>query len=191
MLKIMRVVKERKGYELGKVIRVGVVPSGDAVNPAYAAYSGMYWHTSKNMDDNYFTQDELEQVHVSLEEVMSYSITYTDSGVQDNEDFFSALGVDEWDFDWERSDEFDKRTTSEFFGRWYCTDTWVGVGLLSIDGERVALFSQTGRKNDCNFKWLSKEAKMKAKTFAQEFVKTEEDLDDVLEEDENLVYFIY
>lgn len=190
-MKIMRVVKEREGYELDQVIRVGVVPSGGSVNPDYAAYSGMYWHIGENMDDNYFTQDELEQVHVSLEEVMSYPITYTDSGVQGNEDFFSALGVNEWDFDLKRSDEFNQRTTLQFFDRWYCTDTWVGVGLLSIDGERVALFSQTGRKNDCNFKWLSKEAKMKARAFAQEFVKTEEDLDDVLEEGENLVYFIY
>lgn len=190
-MKIMRVVKEREGYKLGKVVHVGVVPSGDSVNPVYAQYSGMYWHIDENMRDNYFTQDELEQVHVSLEEVMTYTITYTDSGLQNNEDFFTALGVNEWDFDWERSAEFNVRTSLEFFDRWYCTDTWVGVGILSIDGERVALFSQKGRKCDCNFKWLSKEAKLKAKAFAQEFLKTEEGLEDVLAEGENLVHFIY
>ena len=190
-MKIMRVVKEREGYELGEVVLVGVVPSGNLVNPDYAQYSGMYWHMDENARDNYFTQDELEQVQVLLEEVMTYPITYTDSGVQNKEDFIAALGLNEWDFDWERSAEFNVRTNLEFFDRWYCTDTWVGVGILSIDGERVALFSQRSRRGDCNFKWLSKEAKLRAKAFAQEFLKTEEDIDDVLEEGENLVHFIY
>ena len=84
-MKIMRVVKEREGYELGEVVLVGVVPSGNLVNPDYAQYSGMYWHMDENARDNYFTQDELEQVQVLLEEVMTYPITYTDSGVQNRE----------------------------------------------------------------------------------------------------------
>lgn len=191
-MKIMRVVKEREGYEVGEVIRVGVVPSGSDVNPDYAQYAGMYWHIKDSLGDSYFSEDELEQVVVCLEEVLKYDTVYTDTGVQDAEDFFSSLGEDEWNFDWSKSDECDKRTKLEFFSRWYCTDTWVGVGILSIDGERVALFSQAGRKNDCYYKWLSKESKIKAKAFVKEFIKEDdEEFDDVIQDGENLVNFIY
>lgn len=191
-MKIMRVIREREGYQLGEIVRVGVVPSGSMVNPDYAKYSGMYWHINDSLGDVYFSEEELEQVHVSLDEILKYKVVYVDIGVQEPEDFFSVLGENEWDFDWNKSDEFDSRTKLEFFDRWYCTDTWVGVGVLSIDGERVALFSQTGRKNDCDYKWLSKEAKTKAKAFVKEFLKEDdEEFDDVIQDGENLVDFIY
>ena len=191
MFKTMIVVKDREGYVIGEVIRVGVVPSGNRVNPDYAKYSGMYWHIGASHQDVYFSTDDLEEVHISLQDVLNQEIVYTDSGVQDNEDFFSSLGVDEWNFDWSKSDEFANRTKLEFFSRWYCTDQWVGRGILSIDNERVALFSQTGRKNDCNYKWLSKDAKQKAKHFVNEFLKNDEEFSDVIQEGENLVDFMY
>lgn len=142
--------------------------------------------------DETFILDETmcKKVFISIEDCMTHSVKHECSGVQDEEDFFSSIGFNSWEFDWEKHDEFEQRTKSQYFSHWLCTDSYVGKGILSIDGERVALFSQTGRKMDCNFKWLSKEAKDKARKFAQEFIKQDEfEYNDVLEQGENLVDF--
>ncbi len=131
-----------------------------------------------------------KEVFISLQECLEHEIKHTDKGVQDQEDFFSSLGLNSWDMCYDMPEEFEIRTKTDFFDRWYCTDTFVGNGVLSIDGERVALFSQTGRKMDCNYKWLSKESKDKALKFAKEFLKQDEnDYYDVVKEGENLVNF--
>lgn len=194
-VKAMRVLKAQHGFEVGDIIRVGEVPSIEKVNPKYAQHAGMFW-ASKAGDFVFFSKDSveehvLEEVFASLDEILSQPVVYTDCGVQDSEDFFGALKENEFDMNWDKSDEFDERTKLEFFERHYCSDTWVGVGVLSIDGERVALFSQTGRKNDCNFVFLSNEAKLKAKAFVKEFINQDSwFFDDVLTQEQNLVEFL-
>jgi hypothetical protein len=153
----------------------------------------LFYATDKapHKDETFILEETMcKRVFISIEDCMAHSVKYECSGVQDEEDFFSAVGLNSWDFDWSTVHNFEERTKCEYFDRWLCTDTHVGKGVLSIDGERVALFSQTGRKNGCNFKWLSKEAKDKARKFAQEFIKQDGfEYNDVLEEGENLVDF--
>ena len=192
MIKTMKVVKERDGFEVGKVIRVMTVPSCENVTSEYKQYSGMYVCGDDNFNEVFFSKDELEEYHLSFEEIMKNEIVHTCKGVQKMEDMFSSLEEDDYNLEWDRYDEFRNRFTSEYFDHWLCTDTWVGIGVLSVDGERVALFSQTARKNNCHFKWLSKESKIKVRMLVQEYMKSDDHyFQDVLEDGENLINFIY
>lgn len=194
-MQIMKLVKDWEDHKAGDILRVGKVPTAGRVNPDFAQYAGMYWHCKEDGSLSFFPENALEdhileEVFLGIDEVLKQEVVHVDKGVQDLEDFLYCFGLYDSDFDWHRHEEFDSRAELRFFRRWYCTDTWVGSGLLYIDGSLVAIFSQTGRKSDCNYKWLSKDAKILAKSFANEFMKDGElELSDVLQPQENLINF--
>lgn len=78
------------------------------------------------------------------------------------------LGIDV--YNWDDQD----RLTSYYIGNWYCTDTYVGYKVYFLDDEPVMVSSQTARKNDEHFEWLSKEAFMKVKDYILSFKENDE-----------------
>lgn len=159
----------------------------------YKHASGKLYYVNSLVGDDdivILTEDMYEEVFMSFEEAASYPIKEVDVGVQDEEDFFSSLGLNSWEFDWSKIKKFEERTCLKFFDRWLCTDTYVGKGILEIDGKPVAFFNQSARKNDCNYLWWSKEAKDAAKKFAQEFIEQDEtEYNDVISENQNMIKF--
>jgi len=73
---------------------------------------------------------------------------------------------------------------------WVCTDTLVGYFLYTFKDEPCCITSQTGRKNDVYFHWISEEKYFEVLKFCLQFVQPEKpfistfDLD---AEDETLV----
>ena len=67
------------------------------------------------------------------------------------------------------------RLVSYYIGNWHCTDYTVGYKVYFFDDEPVAVSSQTARKMDEEFEWLSKELYLKVKeyvlTFDQETIE--------------------
>lgn len=154
----------------------------------WIGYEGQLYY--EHEDVVLLSTDMYEEVFITFEDAKNFNIKETDVGVQNEEDFFSVLGLNSWELDWSRYTEFENRTKCKFFVRWLCTDTLVGKGILEIDGEDVAFFHQSARKNDCNYRWFSDEAKIKAYNFAKEFIEKDEmEYNDVLKGGENLVNF--
>jgi hypothetical protein len=72
--------------------------------------------------------------------------------------------------------------------KWLCTDTYVGLAVYTLDGEPVAISTQTGRKMDEHISFLSEAAFKKVQEFIyklwraeleeepSEFVNLEEDI---------------
>lgn len=54
-------------------------------------------------------------------------------------------------------EEFDRRFKKHWIHKWYCTDTWVGIAIISLDGEAVAIFGQEGRKCDPQIEFVSEQ----------------------------------
>lgn len=164
------------------------VPSNAEVEP-YCNYKGKLVYIS---DDVFYevSPNMFKIPNISFEEAKNFDIKEVAGGVQDEEDFFSTLDLSSWELDYSRYSEFVNRSSCKFFDRWLCTDTYVGKGILAIDGVDVAFFHQNGRKNPCNYKWFSKEAKNKAYNFAKEFIEEGDmDYNDVVQDGENLVNF--
>lgn len=72
------------------------------------------------------------------------------------------------------------RLVAYFVGSWYCTDTFVGYRVYFFDNEPVAVSSQTGRKMDEVFEWVSQEAFKKVKDYIYSFKEAAEEEQAVL-----------
>jgi hypothetical protein len=51
-----------------------------------------------------------------------------------------------------------ERMSSYFLVKWICTDTWVGTRVYYLDDKPVCVSTQTARKSDEKFNWVSQEA---------------------------------
>jgi hypothetical protein len=105
----------------------------------------------------------------------------------DIDSFSSALGFLDH-LGW--SKEFSARVTCYEVQTWRCSDTIVGTFVHYMDGIPVAVTIQTGRKNDTEVLFLSKEAAKKMREFIQsimpdnydpEIVSLDEELPDFSE----------
>lgn len=67
-------------------------------------------------------------------------------------------------------EEFEKRFHAFAIAPWYCTDQWVGLYAIQLDGETVALTFQEGRKCNTNYKFVSPDHATKVQTVLQELV---------------------
>lgn len=67
-----------------------------------------------------------------------------------------ALGMHDW-YGSSNEDEFDRRFKRHWVVSWICTDTQVGISIITLDSEPVAVTSQTGRKNDEGVYFFSKD----------------------------------
>ncbi len=88
------------------------------------------------------------------------------------------------------SEEFSKRVVCHSVQDWLCTDTIVGTFIYYMDDQPVAVTFQTGRKNDKEVLFFSKEAAQKMREFIQsvmpdhydpEIVSLDEELPDFRE----------
>jgi len=70
----------------------------------------------------------------------------------------------EFDFDFGFNLQQDK-VKAYWIGNWYCTDSYVGYRMYFLDGEPVAVSTQTGRKSNEQFEWFSKELALKVKDY--------------------------
>lgn len=79
------------------------------------------------------------------------------------------LGVT--DFDMNMKDnawlEIDARVKEYYVAQWYCTDTIVGISLIFLDDEFIALSSKKGRKCDTKFEFGSKMQARKMRGFIE------------------------
>lgn len=131
-----------------------------------------------------------EFVFEPLLSIHNAPIIHTDEHeVQDMEDLCSDLnldysGINNWRVTMEPF-------SLEFFKRWYCTDQWVGYGWLLFNGERVALFSQSGRKSPCGHRFFSKEHAIKVRQWLLSNMNREEEEEfPILDPNANYVEFL-
>lgn len=65
----------------------------------------------------------------------------------------------------------DIRLRAFFIETWCYTDSWVGMRAYFLDGEFVAISTQTGRKSDEDFGFTSKPAAEKVESYLRSLVK--------------------
>lgn len=65
-------------------------------------------------------------------------------------------------------------------------DTWVGKRLYFFDGKAVAYSDQKGRKNDEEFKWISKEAYLAVRDYLVGFLFRNDDEPDIISDSEDI-----
>lgn len=103
---------------------------------------------------------------------------------KNNENAFFSL-MEEFDiYDYKYTEEA-KRLSYNFPIKWYCTDSYVGMRIYYLDEEPICISSQSGRKSDESFKWLSKEAFEKTRNFLHSFVQKKEFFD-LIDENEKI-----
>lgn len=49
----------------------------------------------------------------------------------------------------------EQRLKEYYLMKWYCTDTWVGVSAIYLDGELVGCITQNARKAEKIYSWIS------------------------------------
>jgi hypothetical protein len=54
-------------------------------------------------------------------------------------------------------EDFDERVRGHWLRKWYCTDTWVGLEVISFDGKPIAVTWQQARKCDKEIFFVSVE----------------------------------
>lgn len=65
-------------------------------------------------------------------------------------------------------DEFDRHFKKHWIHSWICTDTQVGIAVLTLDGQPVAISQQPARKSDEEILFLSDEIAIKVRTVLEE-----------------------
>lgn len=58
---------------------------------------------------------------------------------------------------------------------WYCTDSWVGVNAVYLNGELICITKQWGRKCSVEYEWVSKEVYGKVSAFVRSLCEDELD----------------
>lgn len=84
------------------------------------------------------------------------------------------------------SDEFEKRVSEYFIAKWYCTDTYVGISILFLDDEPVCVLSQSARKSDIRYKWISSESFNSVKSFIDSLCEEDEPKYEILDTSLNI-----
>lgn len=79
-----------------------------------------------------------------------------------------------WSEDYDE-DSFERRFKHIPIAPWYCTDQWVGLYALALDGEVIALSFQQGRKCDTNYEFVDIEAVKKAQDAIKSMVTKKAD----------------
>lgn len=70
--------------------------------------------------------------------------------------------------------KWDAHVAEVWIAPWYCTDTWVGLAVITLDGEPVMFSLQTARKNTTSYDFVSKEAYYKMRDFVLSCMSPEE-----------------
>jgi hypothetical protein len=67
------------------------------------------------------------------------------------------------------------RITAYYFLKWYCTDSYVGGRAYFLDDKFIAISSQTGRKMNEDFIWVSQEAFSETKKYILTLIEEQVD----------------
>lgn len=78
----------------------------------------------------------------------------------------------------------DNKLISYAIEEWLCTDTWVGVYAIYLDGEPVGISCQTARKSDTQYKWISEEKAQKVKEYILSVMEEDEPVHELLTDEE-------
>ena len=96
------------------------------------------------------------------------------------EDLLSAVGLDIYYHNYDDP----VNLTTNHLKQWYCTDTWVGIDVIYLNNNPVAVTNQVGRKMDVNIYFLSEEAKNSVKDYLISLYNNQQDCADYLTEDD-------
>lgn len=89
----------------------------------------------------------------------------------DVEEFAQALDIHFCNSpDWQK---FEARVKGYWLAVWQCTDTWVGMAAYFMDGELVAISTQTARKSGTEYDFVNNEAAEKVRAFVIELIAEE------------------
>lgn len=78
------------------------------------------------------------------------------------------FGIDAHDFD---HAGFDARAKEYWLAPWCCTDTWVGLSVLVVDGTAVAVAMQNARRDHKRYAWLTTELRTWTRDLALSFAR--------------------
>ena len=67
---------------------------------------------------------------------------------------------------------------------WCCTDTWVGLYVIFLDGVAVGISNQDARKSRKEYKWLDEKSAEKVKNYCLSLVDTSIEKGDILTDKE-------
>lgn len=88
---------------------------------------------------------------------------------------------------WGWNEDFNKRVRGYPLIKWICTDTWVGTTVYYLDDEPICVSTQTARKNDTYYYFVSKEAADKLRALILSLPhSSEEDKITLIDEDEEV-----
>ena len=97
-----------------------------------------------------------------------------------DEDLLSAVGLDIYYHNYDDP----VNLTANHLKQWCCTDTWVGIDVIYLNNNPVAVTNQVGRKMDVNIYFLSEEAKNSVKDYLISLYNNQQDCADYLTEDD-------
>ena len=97
-----------------------------------------------------------------------------------DEDLLSAVGLDIYYHNYDDP----VNLTANHLKQWCCTDTWVGIDVIYLNNNPVAVTNQVGRKTDVNIYFLSEEAKNSVKDYLISLYNNQQDCADYLTEDD-------
>lgn len=97
-----------------------------------------------------------------------------------DEDLLSAVGLDIYYHNYDDP----VNLTTNHLKQWCCTDTWVGIDVIYLNNNPVAVTNQAGRKMDVNIYFLSEEAKNSVKDYLISLYNNQQDCADYLTEDD-------
>lgn len=122
---------------------------------------------------------------MKLREIVARVDKTKTSGCMDFADLAHAFDVYQWVAEGKR-DEFDARFKEFYIAPHYCTDTWVGLSVIFLDDEAVAVCHQSGRKSDKNIQWVSKESWTKTRAVIITMIEEDEPEFEIVDMDEEM-----
>lgn len=78
-----------------------------------------------------------------------------------------VFGISNYSDDYIR---WESHVKEHYVAPWYCTDTWVGLSVIFLDGVPVATCWREGRKCDKNIVWISTDTYIAMKDFVLTFM---------------------
>jgi hypothetical protein len=105
----------------------------------------------------------------TLREIIE-AVDFNDTNIQTSPDWEKLASVfDIYEFFWSE----DIRLKVYHVKTWLCTDTWVGWEAYFLDGKFVCISSQSARKSDKDFEFVSQEIAKKVESYIRSLAKKE------------------
>jgi regulator of replication initiation timing len=109
---------------------------------------------------------------MTLSDIVS-NINFNDKNIESDigwEYLMNQLNIESYTYWFEQ-----ERLKAYFIEKWYCTDSHVGLRAYFLDNKFVALSSQSGRKMDEDFRFVSKEDALNLKKYIESLIGENEE----------------